>query len=136
MTSFAIIERDHEVRVDATIASGRVYISTESLKESLGWELRPEGLCRGDMCVPVEKDAELIHNSEIDLAACAKLLRLSIASDTDEKAAFVGAGALERSAARSSLEAPNFTLPDLNGRPHTLSSYRNNKVILIVYASW
>jgi peroxiredoxin len=35
-----------------------------------------------------------------------------------------------------SLEAPDFTLPDLDGRPHTLSSHRGKKVFLVAYASW
>ena len=36
----------------------------------------------------------------------------------------------------SSLEAPNFTLPDMNGRAHSLADYRGKKVLLITWASW
>ena len=32
--------------------------------------------------------------------------------------------------------APDFSLPDLAGRLHTLSDYRGKKVLLIAYASW
>ena len=35
-----------------------------------------------------------------------------------------------------SLEAPDFTLPDLDGRPHTLAEHRGQKVFLVAYASW
>jgi peroxiredoxin len=36
----------------------------------------------------------------------------------------------------ATLEAPDFTLPDLAGRMHTLSDHRGKKVLLIAYASW
>jgi hypothetical protein len=35
-----------------------------------------------------------------------------------------------------SLDAPDFTLPDLDGRTHTLSSFRGRKVFLLAWASW
>ena len=42
----------------------------------------------------------------------------------------------ERTAALESLEAPDFTLPDLSGRPHSLVDYRGRKVLLATWASW
>ena len=59
-----------------------------------------------------------------------------VAIDRDERAAYLGVTAAERATALSSLEAPDFTLPDLDGRPHTLSGYRGKKVLLVAYASW
>ena len=34
------------------------------------------------------------------------------------------------------LTAPDFSLPDLEGREHSLSDYRGNKVFLATWASW
>ncbi len=56
--------------------------------------------------------------------------------DVDEKVAYLGVSAEERASALTSLEAPDFTLPDLEGRPHSLSEYRGKKVLLVAYASW
>ncbi len=36
----------------------------------------------------------------------------------------------------SSLEAPNFTLADIEGKPHSLSDFRGKKILLITWASW
>ena len=35
-----------------------------------------------------------------------------------------------------SLQAPDFELPDLDGRTHRLSDYIGNKVFLFAWASW
>ena len=32
--------------------------------------------------------------------------------------------------------APDFTLPDLDGKLHSLSDYRGKKVVLMSWASW
>ena len=38
--------------------------------------------------------------------------------------------------APESAEAPDFTLPDLDGRPFRLSVLRGQKVVLVAWASW
>jgi AhpC/TSA family protein len=35
-----------------------------------------------------------------------------------------------------SLEAPDFALPDFDGKLHSLSEYRGKKVLLMSWASW
>ena len=45
-------------------------------------------------------------------------------------------GARDRARALQSLQAPDFTLPDLDGRMHTLSEHRGRKVLLVTWASW
>ena len=54
----------------------------------------------------------------------------------DARAAFLGIGASERGRRLASLDAPDFTLPDLDGRLHTLREHRGKKVFLVVWASW
>ena len=48
----------------------------------------------------------------------------------------LGASARERSTALQSLQAPDFTLSDLNGIPHSLSDYRGKKIFLASWSSW
>ena len=59
-----------------------------------------------------------------------------VAVDREERAAYLGISAAERAAALASRQAPDFTLPDLSGRPHSLSAQRGKKVLLVAYASW
>lgn len=59
-----------------------------------------------------------------------------VAVDQEERAAYLGVTAEARAAALASLEAPDFRLPDLEGRLHSLSEHRGQKVLLVAYASW
>ncbi len=59
-----------------------------------------------------------------------------VAMDLDARAACIGVAAEERARGLTSLEAPDFSLPDLGGRMHSLSEHRGKKVLLIAYASW
>ena len=61
---------------------------------------------------------------------------ITVALDPDERAAYLGVTARARAEALASLEAPDFTLPDLDGRRHTLVEHRGKKVLLVAYASW
>jgi AhpC/TSA family len=123
----------HEV--EATVEDARVLLSEAALA-TLGWELHPEGLCRDGLCIPVPEDAALAFGSRVDFVALARLLDRPLAVDTDERAVYLGVSAADRSRALRSLVAPDFTLPDLAGRPHRLSDHRGKKVLLVAYASW
>jgi hypothetical protein len=134
--SLALIDAEREVVVPASIAGETVRIAADALRDATGWKLEPQGLCRGEVCVPVRNREELVHATGIDLAAFARALDRPLALDTAERAAALGTSADERGARMATLEAPDFRLPDLEGRMHSLSEHRGKKVLLIAYASW
>jgi len=74
--------------------------------------------------------------AETDLEEMAARLDCPLAVDLDERTAFLGISARARAARLASLEAPDFTLPDLDGRLHTLAEHRGQKVFLVAYGSW
>jgi hypothetical protein len=75
-------------------------------------------------------------DAEADLVDLAQRLDRPLAVDVDEAVAFLGTSARTRAERLRSLEAPDFTLPDLHGRPRSLAEYRGKKVFLVAYASW
>jgi hypothetical protein len=83
------------------------------------------------------RDRAALESAEgIDLAALARVLDRPLALDVDEGVAVLGASAAERGVRLASLEAPDFALPDLAGRTHTLRDQRGKKTLLIAWASW
>jgi hypothetical protein len=134
--SFTLIDGDRVARVAADVDGASIRIAPAALREATGWELKPEGLCKDEACVPVRDRAALADARGVDLAAFARALDRPIAIDAAERAAAIGTSSAERSARLATLRAPNFSLPDLSGRRHTLSEHRGKKVLLIAYASW
>jgi hypothetical protein len=134
--SFTLIDDGQPLEVRARIAGGRVRLSGEALRAALGLEVTPQGICAGRVCTPVDNMAALVAEDGIDLAACAEALGRPLALDVHARAAYLGVAAADRGRTLASLEAPDFTLPDLAGRLHSLSDHRGKKVLLIAHASW
>jgi hypothetical protein len=136
MESFTLIDGERPVAVRARVAAGRVLLDLEALREGLGWELHDGLLCNDAMCVRIGDETALLHDGDVDLEAFAGALDRALAVDLDERAACLRGSARERGEALASQLAPDFRLPDLVGRPHTLSEQRGKKVLLVAWASW
>ena len=135
-STFTIIDDGTPVAVPAGVSGDTVRLAREALARATGWTLKPEGLCRGALCVPLRPGAALEGAEGVDLAGVAAALGRPLALDPAERAAYLGVGAGERARALAALEAPDFTLPDLDGRLHSLREHRGKKVLLVAYASW
>jgi hypothetical protein len=136
MDPFTIVDDERAVEIPARLAGGRVRLDPAAVKDGLGWELHDGLLCSEAMCIPVADQAALIGPDGIDLEGFARTLDRALAVDVEERAAFLGGSARERAQALASQHAPDFTLPDLDGRPHSLGEQRGRKVLLVAWASW
>lgn len=134
--TWTLLDGNERHTLEATTRDERIWIAADALHAALGWQLKPEGLCRGDVCIPVRDRASLVSDGSLDLAAFATLLDRPLACDVGARMAVLGESAGERASALATLEAPDFTLPDLTGQEHSLSQYRGKKVLLVAYASW
>jgi len=135
-TSFELIDEGALKALDATLEGERVFIPAAALERATGWSLKPEGLCRDAACVPVRDRAALVGAGGVNLAGFAAALGRPLALDVAEGVAALGTAAPDRGTALASLEAPDFSLPDLSGLRHSLSEHRGKKALLIAYASW
>jgi hypothetical protein len=131
-----LIDEGREVALAATVRDHAVHILPGELASAVGWRLEAQGLCRGDVCVPVRDRAALETADGVDLAALARVLDRPLALDVDAGVAVLGASAADRGGRLATLEAPDFALPDLSGRTHTLADRRGKKTLLIAWASW
>ena len=99
-----------------------------------GWVAKPEGLCKGPMCVPLPSGA--VDGDALDLAVVAQRLGMPVLHDeahgvTALGPATVGGRALD------SAEAPDLALPDLDGNLVDLKRYRGKKkIVAFAWASW
>ena len=136
MTAFTLIDEQTAHQIDATIEGARVRAPAKALRDATGWEWKTEGLCRGEVCVPVRDREGFEDAAGIDLAAFAAALGRPLAVEAPAAVAALGTAAADRSAALADGIAPDFELPDLEGRMHALSDHRGKKVLLGAYAAW
>lgn len=113
-------------------------VTLDELRRATGWERKPQGLCRDEACVAEPKGSSWYDADKgtFDLGAFAAHLGQPIARDEAEAVAAVGVAAVRRREALATLEAPDFALPDLDGRVHRLSDYRGKKVFLFTWGSY
>lgn len=104
--------------------------TAEGFERATGWAIKPQGACLGDVCVPLP---EGVDGDRVDVAAVAARLGMPVVSGAGVHA--VGPVTLS-GRALASATAPEFTLPDLDGRPFSLSSLRGQKVLLVAWAPW
>jgi hypothetical protein len=132
--AYAFIDATSSVQIDASVTGKGAWVSAQTFERITDWTLKPEGLCCGDVCIP-GGDA-VAGDGSIDLAGFSALTNRSLVLDESERAMSLGAAAEDRSTELGSLKAPDFSLPDLNGKMHRLSDYRGVKILLAAYASW
>jgi AhpC/TSA family len=125
-----------------TAAGGDLWVTLGDLKRATRFVVKPQGVCRDELCFPIPKGRkEAFLNKQgkttwFNLSEFARLVRQPAAFDAEQSAWYFGPRAEVQNAYIDSLDAPNFTLPDVNGKPHSLADFRGKKVLLITWASW
>ncbi len=102
-------------------------ISPDEFATGTGWDIKPEGACKGEVCVPLPDGYSASHAAE----------RLGMAIVTDDASGLTALGPESLSGrALVTAEAPDVVLPDLDGREFHLSSLRGKKVIVVAWAPY
>ena len=134
-----IIHGDRETEIArARVVGDALWLSSADVERATGWTLTPDGFCRDNACVPIpfDREAAMVDGDAIDIAALWRYIGHPVVRNDTGRAWVLGTAAGERADALRSLVAPDFTLPDLDGRRHTLSDHRGKKVLLVTWASW
>jgi hypothetical protein len=123
-----------ETRVEAP-GGDALWLDAGQLEAATGFHLEPKGFCRGELCVPIPpgEAARFRAGARANVLALAGQLRRPVVRDDAHAAISVGPEPGSRLAGE---QAPDFTLPDFDGVPHSLSQYRGKKVLILTWASW
>ncbi|MDP9237047.1 MAG: redoxin domain-containing protein [Chloroflexota bacterium] len=137
-----VLYGEHETLVEhLLVEGGELWLRFEDLTRATHWVVNPEGACLGEICVPLAPPERYVRDEaaggrRFNLTALARVLDMPVATDPQTRTWCFGESAASRAGVRNSLVAPDFSLPDLDGRMHTLSDYRGKKVFLVAWASW
>ncbi len=105
------------------------------LAQRTGWEIKPQGACKGEVCVPLPEDARAA-DGRLDARVLADRLGMPLVVDDAHGLVALGPETKVSGRALTTAQAPELELPDIEGNPFTLSSLRGQKVLLVAWASW
>ena len=133
---------DVTVLTDSTMAiSGHwtkegPYINAEEIKEILGWEVKPEGLCKEDTCIPIDEHKDLEDQGRYSLREIANLTGHPALVSSETQTIAIGQPSALRASALRDKVAPDFKLPDIDGVDRALSDWAGKKRLLVAFSSW
>jgi hypothetical protein len=106
----------------------RLDIDAEQFEQGTGWQIKPEGACKAEVCVP-------LAGGRFDLAAATESLGMAVVAEPGLSRWAVGPESLGNRALASA-DASDFALPDLAGKTFRISSLRNQKVLVVAWAPY
>jgi hypothetical protein len=125
--------------------TGGKYVTT-ILKDNRITHLAGARVAQGDLWLPAHDWRRIVDEAPpnespapdgtINVSAHWRSQQRPVLSNSSGDVFVLGAGAHERAQVLKSLQAPDFTLPDLDGTPHSLSDFRGKKVFLASWSSW
>ncbi len=119
-----------------------LWVTLAELTRATGFVVKPQGVCRNELCFPLPKQRKgdfLVQRGKVpwfNLSEFARLVNQPVAHDEELAVWCFGRRPEAQNGYLATLEAPNFTLPDMSGKLHSLSDFRGKKVLLITWASW
>ncbi len=127
---------------DAVIDGDELLVPLDRAAEATGFEIKPSGACRGELCFPLRRqgaDAVIVEHqgkSYLALSRWAQNLDQAVARDAEAHVWSFGEIPEVVQAELLSGTAPDFTLPDRTGKAIRLADFRGKKVMLLSWASW
>jgi hypothetical protein len=108
-------------------------IHADGFEARTGWAIKPQGACKGDVCVPLPGAVE--PDGSLDARVVSERLGMPLVADAAHRLWALGPETTT-GRALTAATAPDLELPGLDGRPVRLSSLRPMKVVLVAWASW
>lgn len=108
-------------------------ITPDEFAEHTGWAPKPQGLCRGEICVPAP--GSLRDDGTVDIAVATERLGMPVVHDDLHRLWSIGSATLGgRALATAAAADPELVARD--GQPFRLSSLHGRKVLLVAWASY
>ncbi len=109
------------------------HVSAAEFAQHTGWEPKPEGLCRGEVCVPAP--GSLRADGTLDVTVAAERLGMPVVHDAEHGVWSVGPATATGRALSTAIAAdPELTTRD--GNPFKLSALHGRKVLLVAWSSY
>lgn len=132
-TGATVLYDDRAVTLDRVRPDPKdLWVRAADLPRINQFEVKPQGACRDDMCIPIPR--ELKSGPWFNLSGFARRVRQ--ASVAEAGVWSFGEIPVVRGDFYRSRIAPDFAVPDRQGHTVRLSGFRGRKVLVLTWASW
>ena len=138
-----VLYDDRVIEVERTLADPNdLWIIPEDLPRVNGFELKPEGACLDELCVPVIQDRDSAMfvrragHAWFNVTELARKLEQAYVTDHDHHLWSFGEIPVTRMTFLTAALAPDFSLPNREGTLIRLSDFLGKKVLIVTWASW
>jgi hypothetical protein len=101
------------------------------LRRRTGWEIKPEGACKGDRCIALSDGGD-----SVDAQLLSEKLGMALVHDEAHGVWALGPESEPGGRVLLTAELPDITLPDREGKDFSLRSLRGTKIFMLAWASW
>ena len=136
--SATVLYQGRKVTLSETGNGDGLLISPEDLPRVNGFELKPQGACYADMCVPMNEHLLVEQGGKqwFDLAAFADLLGQPYVVDKDANVwSFAEIPARSESMMVDGM-APDFEVTDRAGKVIRMTDLKGKKALIVTWSSW
>ena len=136
--STTVLYQGKAVTLSETAKSDGLLIRPDDLSRVNGFELKPEGACFNDICIPINQGLLVEQDGKqwFDLAAFADLLGQPYVADRESGVWSFAEIPAKREGMLVNAMAPELEVIDRQGKVVRLADFKGKKALIVTWSSW
>ena len=136
--SATILYQGKRITLEETGGGDSLLIRPEDVSRVNGFELKPEGACYGDLCIPLRDGLFVEQDGQrwFDLTAFADLLEQPWVADHEARVWSFAEIPAKRAGTLVDAQAPDLELTDRQGNLVRLADFRGKRTLIVTWSSW
>lgn len=133
-----VLYQGKQILLSTTGDGDELLIRPEDLQQINGFEVKPEGACYADMCIPLN-DELLVKQADqtwFNLSAFATLLEQPFVADHEARVWSFAEIPAKRESMMVDAQAPDFEITDRQGNVVRLADLKGKKALIVTWSSW
>ena len=136
--STTVLYQGNTITLSDTGDGDGLLIRPEDLARVNGFELKPEGACYEDMCIPISDELLIEQGGKqwFDLTAFADLLGQPYVADKEVSVWSFAEVPAKRESMMVDAMAPDFEVTDRQGNVVRMADFKGKKALIVTWSSW
>jgi hypothetical protein len=133
-----VLYQGKSITLSETGSGEGLLISPEDLSRINGFELKPEGACYEDLCIPLNQNLLVTESGKqwFNLLAFAELLEQPYVVDHEAKVWSFAEIPAKRQNMMVNGMAPDFEVIDREGKVIRMADFKGKKALIVTWSSW